>query len=105
MGCVYPFQADKSLEAATSAAGMKQPGLVKIGAQSTNYLCFLDGVLVPVEIANILEGIEYLLMVFCVFNLAYPEELRPFYGFIEAICNIPVTVKAPTIHELLTQLQ
>jgi len=38
------------------------------------------------------EAVEFLLKVFYVFDLPYPHELKPVYGFFEQLMQLPVTI-------------
>jgi len=57
------------------------------------------------EVGSFTEAVEFLLMVFYVFNVSFPHELMLFFGFIEHMMGLPLSIGRPVkLTSLISQL-
>lgn len=55
-------------------------------------------------VGGFVEAVERLFMVFFVFSIHYPESLRVFYNFLEAVMGIGGSKQTPMVRDLLRKI-
>ncbi|XP_065670683.1 uncharacterized protein LOC136089056 isoform X2 [Hydra vulgaris] len=82
--------------------GVKQPMLLRI---SNGYYIKADNTVISLAFCScFMEALEFLFMSFYVFAVEYPTELRFFYGFLEKVMGLNITVKSATVADLFTKI-
>jgi len=76
--------------AAVAATESNQPQLFRL---SDTYYVKVDNQALPVYGAGCFgEAVEFLLKLFHVFQLQYPYQLKPVYGFFEHLMQLPISI-------------
>ena len=84
-------------------AGSKQPLLFSLGGE---YYVKLDRQALHISSATCMcDAVQFLLMVFFVFNLKYPQELQMVFTFLEGRMGLPKTGRSVIISEFDKKLK
>nr|XP_047134105.1 uncharacterized protein LOC124812099 [Hydra vulgaris] len=82
--------------------GVKQPMLMRV---SNGYYIKVDNTVITLPCCScFMEALEFLFMTFYVFAVEYPTELRFFYGFLEKVMGLKLSVKSATVADLFTNI-
>ena len=83
--------------------GVKQPVLLRVNGR---YYVKADATAIPIANCSCFaQAVEFLFVTFYVFGVEYPPELRFFFGFIEHVLGMTLTVgKSSTLSNLLRVL-
>ena len=72
----------------------QQPLLFRL--QDTYYIKVDRQAIQLMDVSCFADAVEFLLKIFYVFDLAYPHELKPTYGFLEKVLQIKLSIGKST---------
>ncbi len=82
--------------------GVKQPMIFKL--QEKTFVKVDNNVILIADFDSFADAVAFVVATFYVFNLAYPEDLRFVYTFLEKALGIPETMQSTSVKDFCRQL-